>query len=166
MGDGDSVKPVEIPPPRPKRKPMHPYPRKLASPVKRGVSIPERSVSPQQSPTSVLSGVGSDQSGGADSCMPNGSVSPVSSSAPARSTADIFGSEAPKLLSEDVISMSQSDHEDENSSTDEEIPLVLTSLIHLAAHLININHLLLTADSVYACSIYRNWTFRPERLNL
>uniref|UniRef100_A0A251V529 Putative myb domain, plant, Homeodomain-like protein n=1 Tax=Helianthus annuus TaxID=4232 RepID=A0A251V529_HELAN len=28
-GDASEVKPIEIPPPRPKRKPMHPYPRKL-----------------------------------------------------------------------------------------------------------------------------------------
>ncbi|XP_057807295.1 protein REVEILLE 1-like [Salvia miltiorrhiza] len=126
VGDGGLVKPVEIPPPRPKRKPMHPYPRKLGSPVKMGILIPERSASPNQSPTSVLSVVGSDQSsGGADSCMPNGSSSPVSSSPLARTTAHIFGSEAPKLLSEDGVSSSQSDREDENSSTDEEIPLEL-----------------------------------------
>lgn len=127
VGDGGLVKPIEIPPPRPKRKPMHPYPRKLVSPVKTGILIPEkpdRSTGQEnQSPTSVLSALGSDQSVGADSCMPNGSPSPVSS-ALARNTSNVFSSEAPKLLSEDVIS-SQSDREDENSSTDEEIPLVL-----------------------------------------
>ncbi|KAG6401119.1 hypothetical protein SASPL_137964 [Salvia splendens] len=126
VGDGGSVKPVEIPPPRPKRKPMHPYPRKLASPIKTGILITERSVSPNQSPTSVLSVVGSEQSGGADSCMPNGSLSPVSSSALAHATAHVFSSEAPpKLLSEDGVSSSQSDREDENSSTDAEIPVEL-----------------------------------------
>lgn len=119
------MKPVEIPPPRPKRKPMHPYPRKLASPIKTGILIPERSVSPNQSPKSVLSVVGSEQSGGADSCMPNGSLSPVSSLA-----AHVFGSEPPKLLQEDGVLSSQSDREDENSSTDDEIAVVLTSLIH------------------------------------
>ncbi|KAL1566734.1 protein REVEILLE 1-like [Salvia divinorum] len=122
MGDGDCVKPVEIPPPRPKRKPMHPYPRKLVSPVKTGILIPERLVSPNQSPKSVLSVVGSDQSAGADSCMPNGSLSPVPSSALA---AHVFGSEAPKLLREDGGLSSQSDREDENSSTDEEIAVEL-----------------------------------------
>lgn len=122
MGES-SVKPIEIPPPRPKRKPVHPYPRKLVSPLKAGILIPEKlegsaSLStPMQenlSPTSVLSVVGSDQS---DSFMPNGSsASPVSS--------------APKLMSEDVNSSSQSDREDENSSTDEEIlPMVLPRFI-------------------------------------
>lgn len=117
------MKPIEIPPPRPKRKPVHPYPRKLVSPLKTGILIPEKlegSASPSTmmqenlSPTSVLSVVGSDQS---DSCMPNGSSpSPVSS--------------APKLMSEDVNSSSQSDREDENSSTDEEmLPLVLALFI-------------------------------------
>lgn len=127
VGDGGLVKPIEIPPPRPKRKPMHPYPRKLVSPVKAGILIPEKpdtsTGQENQSPTSVLSALGSDQSVGADSCMPNGSPSPVSS-ALARNTSNVFSSEAPKLLSEDVIS-SQSDREDENSSTDEEIPLEL-----------------------------------------
>lgn len=68
-GDVSSVKSIEIPPPRPKRKPMHPYPRKLAIPVKSGTLAPEiskRSASPNlclsetenQSPTSVLSALG------------------------------------------------------------------------------------------------------------
>ncbi|GJT17182.1 transcription factor, MADS-box [Tanacetum coccineum] len=35
-GNACEVKPIEIPPPRPKRKPMHPYPRKLSAPVKTG----------------------------------------------------------------------------------------------------------------------------------
>ncbi|XP_035843873.1 protein REVEILLE 1-like [Helianthus annuus] len=35
-GDASEVKPIEIPPPRPKRKPMHPYPRKLSAPLKMG----------------------------------------------------------------------------------------------------------------------------------
>ncbi|KAI3462225.1 hypothetical protein Pfo_018888 [Paulownia fortunei] len=132
-GDGSSVKPIEIPPPRPKRKPMHPYPRKLVSPGKTGISIPEnptRSASPNtveqenQSPTSVLSAaIGSDSSVGADSCMPNGSPSSVSS-ALALNAGTAYGSEVPKLLSEDVIS-SLPDREDENSSTDEQIPLEL-----------------------------------------
>ncbi|XP_047955848.1 protein REVEILLE 1 isoform X1 [Salvia hispanica] len=126
VGDGGSVKPVEIPPPRPKRKPMHPYPRKLVSPIKTGILIPERSVSPNQSPTSVLSVVGSEQSGGADSCMPGGSLSPMSSSALGRATAHVFSSAAPpKILLEDGVSSSQSDREDENSSTDAEIPVEL-----------------------------------------
>ncbi|OIT21689.1 PREDICTED: protein REVEILLE 1-like [Nicotiana attenuata] len=89
-GDVSSVKPIEIPPPRPKRKPMHPYPRKLAIPVKSGTLAPEkskRSASPNlclsetenQSPTSVLSALGSDAFGTVDSSKPSESPSPVSS---------------------------------------------------------------------------------------
>ncbi|GFP82395.1 protein reveille 1 [Phtheirospermum japonicum] len=102
IGDVGSVKPIEIPPPRPKRKPMHPYPRKLVSPVKTGISIPEKSPNTMetenQSPTSVLSAIGSNSSVGLDSCTPNGNPSSVSS-------------EVPKLMSE---------REDENSSTGDE----------------------------------------------
>ncbi|KAL3838742.1 hypothetical protein ACJIZ3_023333 [Penstemon smallii] len=63
--DSSSTKPIEIPPPRPKRKPMHPYPRKSVSPLKNGILVPEkpnRSTSPNlsQSPTSVLSSVSSE----------------------------------------------------------------------------------------------------------
>ncbi|XP_016479810.1 protein REVEILLE 1-like [Nicotiana tabacum] len=89
-GDVSSVKSIEIPPPRPKRKPMHPYPRKLAIPVKSGTLAPEiskRSASPNlclsetenQSPTSVLSARGSDAFGTVDSSKPSESPSPVSS---------------------------------------------------------------------------------------
>ncbi|KAL0423439.1 UNVERIFIED_CONTAM: protein REVEILLE 1 [Sesamum radiatum] len=126
-GDTSSVKPIEIPPPRPKRKPSHPYPRKLVPPVKTGIRIPEKPTSSgspntseqeNQSPTSVLSTIGSDSSVGPDSCMPNGSPSPVSSSLPLNAGM-ISCSEAPKCLSEDA------DHEDENSSPDEKIPLEL-----------------------------------------
>ncbi|XP_075493137.1 protein REVEILLE 1-like [Primulina tabacum] len=89
-GDPDSAKPIEIPPPRPKRKPIHPYPRKLVCPVKMGIVIPEkptRSSSPNtsisghenQSPTSVLSAVGSDACAGGNPGMPNGASSSVSS---------------------------------------------------------------------------------------
>ncbi|GMI76590.1 hypothetical protein HRI_001328300 [Hibiscus trionum] len=60
-----SIKPIEIPPPRPKRKPVHPYPRKSVDSIK-GKSPsaqPERLPSPNhffreqdnKSPTSVLS---------------------------------------------------------------------------------------------------------------
>ncbi|KAK8972141.1 hypothetical protein V6N11_000606 [Hibiscus sabdariffa] len=64
-GIDGSIKPIEIPPPRPKRKPVHPYPRKSVDSLK-GKSQstqPERSPSPNQffkeqdnkSPTSVIS---------------------------------------------------------------------------------------------------------------
>lgn len=87
------VEPVEIPPPRPKRKPMHPYPRKLAHPPVKESLNPElsrTSLSPilsvsereNQSPTSVLFAIGSDAFGSSDSNSPNGSLSPVSSAVP------------------------------------------------------------------------------------
>lgn len=85
-----SVEPIEIPPPRPKRKPMHPYPRKMADSFKKQTLVPElpiRSASPNlsvselenQSPTSVLSAIGSDTLYSSNSNPPNGSLSPVSS---------------------------------------------------------------------------------------
>ncbi|KAJ4830361.1 hypothetical protein Tsubulata_049291 [Turnera subulata] len=69
-GSETSVEPIEIPPPRPKRKPMHPYPRKSVD-VLDGTSVSnqlERSPSPNLmvsekenlSPTSVLSVAASD----------------------------------------------------------------------------------------------------------
>lgn len=89
------MKRIEIPPPRPKRKPMHPYPRKLVSPLKTGISIPENSPTTSemenQSPTSVLCSPGSDSSIGGFSCTPGGSPSLV----PSALTLDEFGSEVP-----------------------------------------------------------------------
>lgn len=87
MSSGD---PMEIPPPRPKRKPVHPYPRKPVDNGKKGTSTPEqpiRSPSPiysisekeNQSPTSVLSVVGSETLGSMDSNPQNVSPSPASS---------------------------------------------------------------------------------------
>ena len=81
---------IEIPPPRPKRKPMHPYPRKLVELPSKEISNPEhplRSNSQKssdfdqenQSPKSVLSAVGSDTVGSTDPETPNGSSSPISS---------------------------------------------------------------------------------------
>ncbi|PSS36626.1 Protein REVEILLE like [Actinidia chinensis var. chinensis] len=90
--DADSLKPIEIPPPRPKRKPMHPYPRKLLASLKTGPPVPEQlrrststnlsdSEQDNQSPTSVLSAIGSETLGTTDSNSPNGSLSPISSAA-------------------------------------------------------------------------------------
>ncbi|KAL4569186.1 hypothetical protein LXL04_024820 [Taraxacum kok-saghyz] len=77
-GDVAEVKPIEIPPPRPKRKPMHPYPRKHSTPIKTGgqharSTSPNSSGSDQenQSPTSVLSAGGSNAFGLGDSGSPN-----------------------------------------------------------------------------------------------
>ncbi|KAF8398832.1 hypothetical protein HHK36_014695 [Tetracentron sinense] len=88
--NGGFEKPIEIPPPRPKRKPMHPYPRKLVHTLKKGISVPEqpeRSPSPNlsasilenQSPTSVLSAVCSDTLASTTLNLHNSSLSPVSS---------------------------------------------------------------------------------------
>jgi hypothetical protein len=70
---------------------MHPYPRKLVIPPKETYTPeqPIRSASPNlsvlerenQSPTSVLSAIGSDTVGCTDSDTPSGSLSPVSSAA-------------------------------------------------------------------------------------
>jgi len=83
-----SLEPIEIPPPRPKRKPMHPYPRKVMPPPRKESPVEQRgrSTSPHsslseqenQSPNSVLSAVVSDTVGSADSATPNGSPSPCS----------------------------------------------------------------------------------------
>ncbi|KAL0843224.1 hypothetical protein Bca101_016469 [Brassica carinata] len=80
--NGSSVEPIVIPPPRPKRKPMHPYPRKLGNEgdqTSRSVSPSERD---NRSPTSALSPVGSEAFGSSDSRSPNRSLSPVSSASP------------------------------------------------------------------------------------
>ncbi|XP_077246975.1 protein REVEILLE 1-like isoform X2 [Tasmannia lanceolata] len=88
--ESDFVSSIEIPPPRPKRKPMHPYPRKSVHSFPKGISAPEqleRSPSPipsvsepdNRSPTSVLSAVGSDTMGSTVSNPLNGCPSPVSS---------------------------------------------------------------------------------------
>ncbi|ESQ41716.1 hypothetical protein EUTSA_v10013821mg [Eutrema salsugineum] len=81
-GNGSSLEPIVIPPPRPKRKPMHPYPRKFgneADQTSRSVSPSERD---NRSPTSVLSTVGSEALGSSDSNSPDRSLSPVSSASP------------------------------------------------------------------------------------
>ncbi|CAN7005654.1 unnamed protein product [Brassica rapa subsp. trilocularis] len=65
-----SLEPIVIPPPRPKRRPMHPYPRKLGN---KG----DHTERDNSSPTSVLSPVGS-----LDSHSPNRSLSPVSFASP------------------------------------------------------------------------------------
>ncbi|KAI4352041.1 hypothetical protein L6164_006329 [Bauhinia variegata] len=83
-----SVKPIDIPPPRPKRKPLHPYPRKSIDSYK-GHTISneaERSPSPNlvisekdtQSPTSVLTALGSEAFGSACSEQTNRCISPNS----------------------------------------------------------------------------------------
>lgn len=124
-GDASSAKPIEIPPPRPKRKPMHPYPRKLATPVKSGTPVPDkspRSLSPNMSmseqenqfPTSVLSVHGADALGMADSSKRSGSASPVSSAGGGNSGGFVL-SEPPNSILVDSSSPTQA-----NASTNPE----------------------------------------------
>ncbi|XP_014502591.1 protein REVEILLE 1 [Vigna radiata var. radiata] len=81
---------IEIPPPRPKRKPIHPYPRKLIEIPKKEISNSEHPLrsnslkssdfgQENNSPKSVLSTVVSENLGSSDSDTPTGSLSPVSS---------------------------------------------------------------------------------------
>ena len=83
-----SINPIEIPPPRPKRKPVHPYPRKAVDSIK-AISVarePKRSPSPNlsaaeketQSPTSVLTAFSSDDQISAVSEQHNRCPSPIS----------------------------------------------------------------------------------------
>lgn len=84
-----SAEPIEIPPPRPKRKPSHPYPRKLVLPSRKEMPMEHqaRSTSPNSSfseqdnhsPASVMSFVASDTIASADSATPKSSLSPISS---------------------------------------------------------------------------------------
>lgn len=83
-----SIMPIEIPPPRPKRKPVHPYPRKSVDSLK-ATSVSNQqenftssnalvSDKDRQSPTSVLSSFNSDTLGCAASDQQNGCSSPTS----------------------------------------------------------------------------------------
>ncbi|KAF5730262.1 Homeodomain-like superfamily protein putative isoform 1 [Tripterygium wilfordii] len=85
--DESSIKPIDIPPPRPKRKPMHPYPRKPVDTLSRASpNQPERYPSPSfsiadgenQSPTSVLSAVASEKVSSGVSEQNNQCSSPTS----------------------------------------------------------------------------------------
>ncbi|RDX77575.1 Protein REVEILLE 1, partial [Mucuna pruriens] len=81
---------IEIPPPRPKRKPIHPYPRKLVEIPKKEISNSEHPLrsnslkssdfgQENNSPKSVLSAIVSETLGSSDSDTPTRSLSPVSS---------------------------------------------------------------------------------------
>lgn len=120
--DGDeSLNAIAIPPPRPKKKPLHPYPRKMVdSPVdnKAVSSQPERSLSPNisvrdsRSPDSVLSAIGSGVSKYPAAEQQNSRFSPASCTTDAQ-TANIISAE------NDDESMTS------NSSTVEEIHVAL-----------------------------------------
>lgn len=119
--DAGTEKSIEIPPPRPKRKPMHPYPRKLVHSPAKGTTVPKqlerspspiRSVSEQESgsPTSVLSAVGSDTMESTVSNPPSGCPSPVSSAAGSNPVG------SPVAEQENGFPSSTSSVEDENRS--------------------------------------------------
>ncbi|XP_051136648.1 protein REVEILLE 1-like isoform X1 [Andrographis paniculata] len=90
-----SLNPIDIPPPRPKKKPSHPYPRKAVDSAKTKVvtsilvegsadiSVSERD---SYSPTSVLSTVGSDNLECTGAGMSKSCLSPVSNAADALSS--------------------------------------------------------------------------------
>ncbi|XP_027180189.1 protein REVEILLE 1 [Coffea eugenioides] len=131
-GDSGSVKPIEIPPPRPKRKPLHPYPRKLSASVKSGALALEKQsaaaniCSPteaNQSPTSVLSAFGSDAPGLTDSSTPEGSLSPVSSVIGGSS--GFVLSEPPNLSPPKANASPSSSQVNNCSNQDEKLPLKL-----------------------------------------
>ncbi|KAF7813457.1 protein REVEILLE 7-like [Senna tora] len=127
------IKPIDIPPPRPKRKPLHPYPRKSVDSFK-GHSIanePERSPSPNlsvaekdtQSPTSVLSAVNSETFGPAFSEPTNRCYSPNSC------TTDVHSASLSPVEKENDCMTSNSSEEEEKGS------LASVSLANLGLHL-------------------------------
>ncbi|XP_020248257.1 protein REVEILLE 7-like [Asparagus officinalis] len=91
--DTGHIKAIEIPPPRPKRKPTHPYPRKMGNfPTSEGLTVGSRlgissssSPSPSEhengSPTSVLSAFGSDTMSSFLSNLPSNCTSSLGTSA-------------------------------------------------------------------------------------
>ncbi|KAE8726566.1 Protein REVEILLE 7 [Hibiscus syriacus] len=116
-GFESSTKSIEIPPPRPKRKPMHPYPRKSVVPLK-GISPssqPEWSLSPNhlvpeqdnKSPSSVLSAFVFDAMGSSASEQPNRCSSPISCT-----TANIQSLDASPVEKEnDYVTSTEKDNE-------------------------------------------------------
>lgn len=120
--DGDeSLNVIDIPPPRPKKKPLHPYPRKMVDSPVANTAVsgqPERSPSPNvlgrdsHSPVSVLTAIGSDVSEYPVAEQQNSHFSPASCTTDAHS-ANIISAE------NDDESMNS------NSNTMEEIHVAL-----------------------------------------
>ncbi|KAL5164265.1 Protein REVEILLE 1 [Glycine soja] len=117
----NTVESIEIPPPRPKRKPVHPYPRKLVETPNKEILIPEQLMKSNslkssdfdqenQSPKSVLSGVGSDSLGSSDSDTPYGSLSPMSSISGIHTSS--FTRAEPKTTSEEAGMDTDSAHDE------------------------------------------------------
>lgn len=129
-----SIQPIDIPPPRPKRKPLHPYPRKSVDSFK-GQSIPNEpekypstnlsaAEKDSQSPTSVLSAFGSEAFGSAFSEQTNRCLSPNSC------TTDIHSvSLSPVEKENDCMTSNPSEEEDKGSLAS--APLSAGSNLHL-----------------------------------
>ncbi|KAL1823457.1 hypothetical protein ACET3Z_010235 [Daucus carota] len=135
INEKNTVKPIEIPPPRPKKKPMHPYPRKMVGRVEPGAHLSDelgRSASPShsvsgrenRSPASVLSAVGSEATCVTDSNMQNCIFSASSSDADDQ-TNSVFPSDTTPLPegnrsengSNSPIQANDSSNEDEHVPT-------------------------------------------------
>ncbi|XP_020234150.1 protein REVEILLE 1 [Cajanus cajan] len=122
---------IEIPPPRPKRKPIHPYPRKLVEIPKKEISNSEHPLrsnslkssdfgQENNSPKSVLSAIVSETLGSSDSDTPTRSLSPVSSTS--GDPLNNFPLADPKTSFEEEGSPPSSAHDDQ--------PLVKLELFH------------------------------------
>jgi hypothetical protein len=112
---------------------MRPYPRKLVQLIHTETSIlkeqPTRSASPNldsehenQSPTSVLSLIGSDTMGSIDSSTPSGSLSPVSSANGVENEGLIHSEPKPSL--EESTSPLPAVAEDDSSLPSKQCPVV------------------------------------------
>ncbi|KAL2334324.1 hypothetical protein Fmac_015537 [Flemingia macrophylla] len=115
-----SIQPINIPPPRPKRKPLHPYPRKSVSSFKGHTIRNETEMFPSTnllvtekdtpSPTSVLSTVGSEAFGSAFSEQTNRCLSPNSC------TTDIHSVNLSPVEKENDCMTSKASEEEEKGS--------------------------------------------------
>ncbi|KAE9586113.1 putative transcription factor MYB-HB-like family [Lupinus albus] len=125
-----SIHPIDIPPPRPKRKPLHPYPRKSVDSSKEhfipsvsGISPPSNLLTAEkvtQSPTSVLPAFGSDAFGQINRC-----VSPNSC------TTDIHSLSLSPVEKENECMISNSSEDEEKGSL-ASVPLSTSSKLLLS----------------------------------
>ncbi|RAL53010.1 hypothetical protein DM860_016245 [Cuscuta australis] len=114
--DGISSNPIEIPPPRPKRKPLHPYPRKQVTPVA-GPTLEKRET---QSPASVLSPLSSEGEEMTNSGLNGSSPHPVSPALGEESSCLVIPSEQCNLAVEGSRSSSSHVHVDTKPSPNEQ----------------------------------------------
>ncbi|CAH9089849.1 unnamed protein product [Cuscuta europaea] len=115
--------PIEIPPPRPKRKPLHPYPRKLISPG----GGPAQENLATQSPASVSSPLDSESEGPTNSTV-NGSM--VVSPGPGDNSSRFFvPSEQCDLMVEEIRSSSSLVQQDTAIPSPNEQPFLRLELL-------------------------------------